>query len=169
MNDLFPESNDLDAPAPGANAGHEPHAIRGRLLDATAAIRFALAGKATLTLVSEKTQTRFTYRISISDDGLCHFVALLNGPDNTQDFKYLGRISRHIFWAGRKTPKPGDITAEAPSSKAFAYAWKALVRGDMPEQCQIWHESHCGRCGRKLTVPSSVSQGFGPECIGKLG
>jgi hypothetical protein len=30
---------------------------------------------------------------------------------------------------------------------------------------EFWHEGKCGRCNRKLTVPSSIESGFGPECI----
>jgi hypothetical protein len=26
------------------------------------------------------------------------------------------------------------------------------------------HEGKCGRCGRLLTVPSSIESGIGPEC-----
>jgi len=162
------ESN-LDAPGVNWNHVREPVNLSGRLIDAAAANRYILAGKATLTLVSEKTGTRFTYRISAAPDGAAYFVALLNGPDNTQDYKYLGRLSRVIFLPGRKVPRPGDIGPDAPSSKAFAYAWRALMRGTMPDHCEVWHESNCGRCGRKLTVPSSVGQGFGPECINKIG
>lgn len=161
----------------GSNPNHqrEPVSLRGRLLDAAAVKRFALAGKARVTLVSEKTGVRFTFQISApkadpnkpAND--VFFVALLSGPDNTADYRYVGRISRGLFWAGAKVMKPSYVSPDAPSSKAFAYAWKAVTRGEMPALCEIWHESTCGRCGRPLTVPSSVSQGFGPECINKIG
>ena len=128
---------------------------------------FMLAGKATVTLVSKKTGTRFTFKVSMADDGQAHFVALLNGPDNEADYKYLGRIARDIFWAGRKVPRGGDITPDAPSSRAFAWAWKAIVQDTLPEQLEVWHEGRCGRCNRKLTVPSSIASGMGPECAGK--
>jgi hypothetical protein len=143
--------------------------MRGRLTDPVDVERFALAGKAVLTLVSVKTGTRFTYRITAAPDGAAHFVALLNGPDNTADYKYLGRIARSIFWAGRKAPRAGDITADAPSSKAFAWAWRSIVSGSIPGTLEIWHEGRCGRCNRALTVPTSIKHGFGPECFGKLG
>lgn len=39
-----------------------------------------------------------------------------------------------------------------------AYALDALDR------VEVWHEGSCGRCGRKLTVPSSIETGLGPEC-----
>jgi hypothetical protein len=143
--------------------------MSGRLTTAGAAESFMLAGKATVTLVSLKTGTRFTYRISASPDKSCHFVALLNGADNEGDYKYLGRIARSMFWAGRKVPRVGDISRDAPSMRAFAWAWQQIVRGALPEALEIWHEGRCGRCARKLTVPSSISSGFGPECITKVG
>jgi hypothetical protein len=122
-----------------------------------------------VTLVSVKTGTRFTYRVSAAPEGEALFVGLLSGPDNTSDYKYMGRISRGVFWAGRKIPRPHDVGASAPSSKAFAWAWRALSRGVLPDELEVWHEGRCGRCARKLTVPASIASGFGPECIGKIG
>jgi hypothetical protein len=143
--------------------------VRGRLTSAAAASRFALAGKAILTLVSVKTTTRYTYRISANEDGTCHFVGVLTGPDNQRDYAYLGRISRGVYWHGRKVPKAGDIAKDAPSNIAFDWAWRKLARGLLPDQLEVWHESSCGRCGRPLTVPSSIHQGFGPDCAEKMG
>lgn len=132
-------------------------------------------GSATVTLESLKTGNRFTYKISQARDKEtnqpqdCYFVGLLVGPDNSSDYKYIGRIARSVFWAGRKYAKPGDISPNAPSVRAFDWAWRALVKGAMPDALAVWHEGKCGRCGRKLTVPESVKNGFGPECIGKVG
>lgn len=143
--------------------------MRGKFADAASARQFMRAGKATVTLVSTKSKARFTYRLRVSEDGQAIFVGLLSGPNNEGDYKYLGRISRDVFWAGRKVPRPGDIGADAPSSKAFAWAWKALAQGSIPSSLEVWHEGSCGRCGRKLTVPSSIAQGFGPECVTRVG
>lgn len=140
----------------------------GRLATADVALAYIRAGKATVTLVSVKTGARFTYRVSAADDSDTLFVGLLNGPDNTANYAYLGRVSRGVFWAGRKVPRAGDISPDAPSSKAFAWAWRALVRGEMPDSLEVWHEGRCGRCSRKLTVPASIASGFGPECAGRM-
>jgi hypothetical protein len=141
-----------------------------RLATAAAAKAFILGGNATLTLVSTKTGTRFTYNVRISDDGACRFVSLLSGPDNKSDFRYLGRIAGDTFWKGRKAPKAGDVGVDAPSMKAFAWTWSHLVGEVLPnEQLEIWHEGRCARCNRKLTVPASIASGFGPECSGKAG
>jgi len=140
--------------------------LTGRFTSAESALAFVRAGKATVTLVSVKTGVRFTYRATAKDD--CIFVGLLNGPDNTSDYKYLGRIARGIFWAGRKSPRPGDISPDAPSARGFDWAWRHLVKGELPESLEIWHEGRCGRCSRKLTVPASIASGFGPECAGRM-
>ena len=144
---------------------HAPDMERKPFADAASALRFIEAGKATVTLVSLKTGTRFTYKITQSDDGNCYFVGLLNGSDNESNYKYIGRISRGIFWAGRKNPRPGDINRDAPSVRAFAWSYRSILQGNLPDSLEIWHEGHCGRCGHILTVPASIASGFGPECI----
>jgi len=153
---------------PWEAAAVTPDDMKGRFKDAEAALRFMRAGKATVTLVSRRTGTRFTYRLRESDDKMCLFVGLLTGANNETDYSYLGRVSRDIFWAGRKVPKAGDIGKDAESSRAFAWTWRQLVSGAIPEALEVWHEGRCGRCGRKLTVPTSVAAGFGPECSGKM-
>jgi hypothetical protein len=122
---------------------------------------FVLAGNALFTLVSKKTGTRFTYRVRQSKDGKVHFVALLNGPDNESDFAYMGTIhSDNVFTRTAKS----RMSPNAPSFIAFAWAWKKLSAGQLPEDLEVWHEGHCGRCGRTLTVPASIERGIGPEC-----
>lgn len=142
--------------------------MRGRFSAAFTARQFMTAGKAVVTLVSTRTGNRFTYRLTASEDGQCHFVGLLNGPDNNSNYKYIGRIARGVFWAGRKRPRPDDIARNAPSVRAFDWAWRALAQDRVPAELEIWHEGNCGRCGRRLTVPQSIERGFGPECAGKV-
>jgi hypothetical protein len=162
------DTSDFETEVVAASADH-----RGKFADAIAARQYVRAprgkGKAKITLVSTATGTRFTYRIGSSDDGSTQFVSVLCGPDNTANYKYVGRIARDIFWAGRKVPRPGDISPDAQSSKAFAFAWRKLVQGTIPAGLEVWHEGSCGRCGRSLTVPESVARGLGPECAGKVG
>jgi hypothetical protein len=142
---------------------------QARFQTAVAARDFITGGNATVTLVSTKSGTRFTYKIRANDEGDVFFVSLLSGPDNENDYRYMGRIARGVFWQGRKVPKPGDVGPDAPSSVAFKWAWERLCRGVMLDSLEIWHEGRCGRCSRKLTVPSSIASGFGPECAGKVG
>ena len=158
----------LDGGKPLADAVTS-HDFRGHFGNSATALRYLLAGNATVTLVSVKTGTRFTFKITQSDDGNCHFVGVLTGPDNGADYRYIGRISRGVFWVGRKNPRPGDLDRNTPSVKAFDWTYRHLVRGgDLPANLEIWHEGSCGRCGRALTVPESIEQGFGPVCVGML-
>jgi hypothetical protein len=151
---------------------------------------FALAGNAYFTLVSKATGKRFTYRVAKatpkpgkpvgpSDP---YFVSVLTGPQNTKDYTFIGTIfptNRVQVGGGQFGPVYGNvpakepkyvhgkrspIKADAPSALAFAWAWKKLAAGTLPESLEVWHEGRCGRCGRKLTVPESLAAGLGPEC-----
>lgn len=132
------------------------------------ALKFALAGNARLTLVSQRTGTRFTYRIKAKTvkggeaPAAPWFVSLLSGQDNDGDYTFLGTIfdDRVTYRHGRKA----TVSPDAPSAKGFAWAWSFLAKGELPPGCEVWHEGRCGRCGRALTVPSSIAQGLGPEC-----
>lgn len=129
---------------------------------------FMFAGNATITLRSIKTQTRFTYRIKKvpedSEGPVGYFVAVLTGPQNTNDFTYLGHIykSTRDYTHGRKS----KIGIEAPSSAAWEWFYNCAfsIESLRPETVEIWHEGRCGRCNRKLTVPESIASGIGPEC-----
>jgi hypothetical protein len=129
---------------------------------------FMLAGKATFTVVSGKTGTRFTYKVvakTMNDGKVLHFVSVLTGSDNTSDYTFLGTIfDRASYRHGNRSP----IGREAASAKAFAWTWERLTAGNLTG-ATIHHEGRCGRCNRALTVPESILSGFGPECAGKMG
>lgn len=139
--------------------------MAGQFGTAEAARTFALAGNATITVESLKTGARFTYRVRKSEDGGIHFVSFLRGPDNGQDYSYLGYVRRGVYFHGGLKSR-----AEHSSSVniAFAYTWKNLAQDQLPPSLQVWHEGRCGRCHRKLTVPSSIASGLGPECAGRV-
>jgi hypothetical protein len=152
---------------------------RHQLTDVESVLRFALAGKARLTLVSQRTGTRFTYEIKApkNPNSVTHFVGVLTGSNNETDYTYMGQMKASnqgsIFGpdaspeyvSGRKS----KVSPESPSAKAFRWFWAKLRTGTMPEGVEVWHEGYCGRCGRLLTVPESVYTGFGDECAAKVG
>lgn len=120
---------------------------------------YCLAGHATFTIQSIVTRKWFTYRITLSDDGVVWFVKLLTGPENTADYRYIGIIgSDHRFHSTKKTPFHSD----APSMRAIT--WFCNNWEDHRVEC--WHEGRCGRCGHALTVPESIASGIGPTCAG---
>lgn len=137
--------------------------MSSQITDGAIARRFMLAGRARMTLVSRKTGTRFTYRITMQA-GTPHFVSVLTGPDNRTAFTFLGTLFQERYWAHGKNSKIGRT---APSSLAWVWALPHLLQGRLPPGCEVWHEGKCGRCGRALTVPESIALGLGPECAGK--
>ena len=143
-----------------------------RFSDGEVARTFLLSGRARLTLVSEVTGVKFTYRIAQKcplQEGptFPHFVQLLNGPNNESDYQYLGTIF-HSELLGKHfaSTRASKISRQAKSFKAFEYAMKHLLAGNLPPKCEVWHEGRCGKCGRVLTNPSSITIGLGPTCSG---
>jgi hypothetical protein len=135
----------------------------GQLATATEAMVFIQSGNAHFTLVSKTTGVRYTYHVTESDDGRCFFVSVLYGPDNTGDYVYAGILRDGEF---KRTAK-SKITATDKRFRAFAWTYAKLGQGVLPDALEIWHEGRCGRCGRMLTVPESIRNGIGPECIKK--
>lgn len=133
----------------------------GRLLNGADAKAFILAGKARVTLVSEVTGVRFTYRVSQARRPSPHFVSVLTGSDNESSYTYMATIfdEESLRWTQKS-----KIRSSAPSALAFHYAWSHLVNGILPPRCEVWHEGRCGCCGRALTKPESIASGFGPVC-----
>lgn len=146
--------------------------------------RFALAGNATFTVVSKKTETRFTYRVQApkldregnpvgKEQADVRFVSVLTGSCNESSYTYVGNIflkDRNgqpclTFLPGKKSP----INRDAPSVKAFDWTFRVVLAGPGSDLAEIHHSGTCGRCGRKLTVPESIETGLGPECAGKVG
>ena len=144
-----------------------------QLTEAPVIRTFMTAGDATFTLVSTKTSNRFTYKVEApsEDNGTIRFVKVLNGPDNTRDYAYIGTI-RPVMgnWDGACFQHGGmkaKASIEAPSVVAFNWFTQAL-RADKITQIEFWHEGKCGKCGRKLTDPVSISLGMGPTCRGNV-
>jgi hypothetical protein len=131
------------------------------LTDAASTLAFVLAGDAIITVVSAATGTRFTFKVNRPKLDAPHFVALLGGPDNTRDYRFLGTIfGGTVYVPGKKS----RISHDAPSARAWSWVWRHLSQGKMPPQTTVMHEGYCGRCGRVITTPTSIASGIGPEC-----
>jgi hypothetical protein len=127
--------------------------------------RFIVAGRATVTVVSKATGTRFTYKVSAprseGPDAKVRFVGVLSGPDNTSDYRYLGYLRKQGGgWQYCHGGRKARITEVAPSAKAFEWFWR---HADSPK-VEVLHAGRCGRCNRQLTVPESIETGLGPVC-----
>lgn len=143
--------------------GHHAPMTIAKFATAEAAKAYLLAGKATVTLRSARTGTRFTYRFRRGKrDGSPVFVSVLTGSDNTGDYSYHGAIFSSKFTV--KTSGWSQIGPDAPSARALAWALGKLSQGLLPDTLEIWHEGRCGKCGRALTDPESIAAGLGPIC-----
>jgi hypothetical protein len=156
--------------------------FRGRLVGEESIRRFIEAGNATITVVSKKSRTRFTFRFSrpSEEDARArnqHFavrpiwVSLLNGSDNESNYAFMGTIfpTRSMFEVVRSAKS--RVGTDAPSWTAMQWFVESLYRRPQRlfDLAEVWHEGRCGRCGRKLTVPESVMTGFGPDCAELMG
>lgn len=151
-------------------------ALRAMLPGAEEARRFVLAGNATVTLVSRRTLQRFTFKFARPRDSESAerpvWVKLLSGPDNESGYSFVGTLF-HPKWNEVKLSRKSRVGTDAASFHAVQWFLFHLFheRGNpaaMLEQMEVWHEGRCGRCGRKLTVPSSIAAGIGPECAGRM-
>lgn len=157
--------------------GNVPPENKRQIKDFQQLSDFMFAGNATLTVKSIKSGDRFTYRIKRPNppkEGenagpVSHFVGVLTGPDNYQDYTYLGHIFRESrdYVHGRKS----TIGVDAPSAIAWQWFYDTVIGTGriLLDRVEIWHEGRCGACNRKLTVPESIETGLGPECAARLG
>lgn len=142
------------------------------IVNSKAARQFMFAGNAVFTLVSNKTSTRYTFNVKISKpkregDKPVFFVSLLTGPNNKDDYTYLGYVPA----AGAQLKLSSKSRMQANSGPVAGFMWMLnnLYRGGISKAVQVWHEGRCGRCCRPLTVPSSIATGLGPDCAEQMG
>jgi len=134
------------------------------LMQATADMKaFIVAGKALFTVVSTSTAKRYTFKVIRQKEGKKYpgtfKVYLLTGPQNTSDYTGLGYIGKDL---AKFTPWANQ--AETPATKVFGWLFNRVCKPNPIKDFQFWHHNHCGRCGKLLTVPSSIAAGLGPEC-----
>jgi hypothetical protein len=132
--------------------------MKSHKLNNTEALKFMFAGNSTATFVNTKTDNRFTFKLKQKKDSNLFFVSVLTSPDV---YTYIGTVINGQFKHGRKS----KINKDAQSVRVFEYVFKNLLSASLPDFIEVWHEGRCGKCGRTLTVPSSIATGLGPECV----
>lgn len=132
---------------------------------------FILAGDAIFTVECPGgPQPHYTYRVSHVEPNErypeSYFVKLLTGPSNTDDYSYLGKLDP-FTGETRTTLKSKALEGSYPHrllNRVLARIWGDDHEAYERHGFKTHHEGRCGRCGRLLTVPSSVESGIGPEC-----
>jgi len=133
----------------------------GGVIQHNKAIDFILGGNSTFTVLNTKTKNRFTFKVKKHNKGNIFFVKILTNPEI---YTFIGSIIENKYkHSGKST-----INQDAQSVKVFSYILRKLSESSLEDFIEIWHEGRCGRCGRELTVPSSIESGFGPECIKRI-
>lgn len=113
---------------------------------------------------------RRTYRIHLPTTGFYaskgwRVVSYLAGPDNDSDYRRFGNVTEdgnavmiHRPFLNESTLIEGlRFLLESPEAQARAGEMYAI------------ESSNCYRCGKTLTVPTSIHRGLGPECAKLLG
>lgn len=147
--------------------------MEGHRMQSVSDVReFMLAGNARLTLVSKRTGTRFTFKVRRPDPEKPYFVSLLTSPDNETGYTFLGTIFHDnaigFEYSSYRHGQRSSIPVDSESARAFEWFFKNLRVERLSDQLEVWHEGRCGRCGRPLTVPESIENGLGPECIKRI-
>jgi hypothetical protein len=132
--------------------------MKSHKLNNSDALKFIFAGNSTATFVNTKTNNRFTFKVKQKKDSNLFFVSVLTNPDT---YTYIGTVINGQFKHGKNS----KITKDAQSVRVFDYVFNNLVSNSLPNFIEVWHEGRCGKCGRNLTVPESIANGLGPECI----
>jgi hypothetical protein len=143
-----------------------------------AAVRFMFAGNATFTLKSNKSGDHITYKVmrqkkdrngnKYTGDKPVYFVYLLTGPNNSDDYTYMGMI-KDMQTSGFELTAKSRLRGDTRAVMAFQWYIDNLRRGGISTMVELYHVGRCGRCARQLTVPASISTGLGEECASKAG
>lgn len=125
-----------------------------------------LSGRARFTL--EGKGLRWTFEIDKSKDENRprYFAKMLTGADNESDYTYVGLLDPATSRV--KATRASRIPEDATPFRGLNYAVHAILADRAPELEKdgfrvVWATT-CARCGRTLTVPSSVDHRLGPEC-----
>ncbi len=143
----------------------------GQITDPADMLAFVYGGRAVFTLVSQKTNKRYTYRgtkgratqFSASPP---YFFNVLTGPDNTSHYEYIGFSRADWHTTGLRPGNKGN--ANHPAYAALNWFLGQVKKDRQPPQMEFWHVGKCARCARQLTDPVSIARGLGPECAGKV-
>ena len=128
-----------------------------KIINTNDALKFMFAGKSTVTFLNSQSGNRFTFKIKSAKDSNLFFISVLN----ENSYSYIGTCIEGQYKHGKKS----NIRKDDQSVRVFEFMLNRLKTNNLPDFLEVWHEGQCGKCGRKLTVPSSIHNGLGPECI----
>ena len=129
---------------------------------------FFLGGRAIFTLNNSSTGEHRTYRIKANVPNFLYpnksfFVGLLSGPDNNNSYQYIGIVDPNN--GNVRLTSKSRMGEDSAAVKGIRYLMgRVFGSGQIHDQMEVRHAGKCGRCGRLLTHPDSLTTGIGPEC-----
>lgn len=124
---------------------------------------YITARQPVFTLVGQS--DRYTYRMKQCEDrGNFWFMYSLCGPDNTQNYRYIGCMYINVENKFRFKNFPKN---DGPAARAARWFVNRINIDRPMKTCQFLHSGKCSRCGRLLTTPESIQKGLGPVCASK--
>lgn len=120
---------------------------------------FIFAGRSLFTCKNTRSENRFTFKVKKHKKDDIFFVSVLTNPGV---YEFIGSVKRGFKF---KHSIKSRISESSQSVRVFDYIIIRLITGSLPDFIEVWHNGHCGRCGRVLTVPDSIETGYGPECF----
>ena len=137
------------------------------VIDQDRALEFITAGNCTFSLKSLLTGKHITYTCKLEEKfGVPELIVrYLSGSDNERSYSFLCKIVKREGIL--KIIKGKNVSEDQTSYKSFKFVFRNLMLSIRMNNLEIWHSGTCCRCGKKLTVPSSIESGYGPECFDK--
>lgn len=138
---------------------------------------FVMAGAAIFT-VSKQGGKHYTFKVERTPDpgadskftAPAWFAHVLAGPNNTTDYRYVGRVDPKTLRV--KLTAKSKVGPQAEALTVLNWALRCVRQQGTytpPAAYRIEHAGRCGRCNRQLTTPESIARGIGPECWTLMG
>lgn len=121
---------------------------------------YLYAGKAEFTILNKDTHNRITLQFKKKQDADLYFVMVKDG-----DKRFAGTIfNKNWFNRGHKS----QFAADSKEIKIIQWFVRNQNKLDHYNSVELYHNNRCAKCGKKLTVPESISVGLGAECAKSL-
>ena len=132
---------------------------------------FFFGGKAIFTVESLKSGEHKTFKIQQTKANprfptQSFMLSLLTGPCNETAYEYIGIVDEST--GNLRLTKASRRNEGSPDVLTFRWLMKHLFTDKVLTNAKVHHEGKCGCCGRKLTVPESITRGIGPECWSRI-
>lgn len=99
-----------------------------------------------------------------------YFVKLLTGSDNETSYTYLGILDPNTgsVRVTAKSCRPSHSFTMRLLNRILDRVWREEHEAYLNAGFDARHDGRCSCCGRKLTTPTSLERGIGPECWKKM-